>query len=391
VLAAGWADTEELRTAPAMIEVYRASLSQGRGDVARSAAHARAALGLARPGDHLVRGAALGFLGLAAWVTGDVRQALPTFERSVAELRAAGSHVDALDATIVLADMWVTAGRPHRARLLLEQALRTATAHGEPYPRATADLHTSLAELALDRGDPAAAEAGLATAARLAERGSITENRHRRPAVTARLRAAHGDHASALALLDEAAAEYLPGCQPDLRPIPAMRARVHVAMGDLGAARAWAAGAGVDLADAAEFAREYEHLTLVRLHLAAAGEDADPDVPSQVDDLLQRLETAAVADARHGCLPEIRRLRAAIRSPGTSPGPAERLSAREHEVLDLLATELTGPQIARELYVSLNTLRTHTRRIFTKLDVHTRAAAVRRARDLALLGRAPAG
>jgi LuxR family maltose regulon positive regulatory protein len=36
--------------------------------------------------------------------------------------------------------------------------------------------------------------------------------------------------------------------------------------------------------------------------------------------------------------------------------------------------------------VSLNTLRTHTKRIFTKLDVRTRAAAVRRARDLGLLG-----
>ena len=46
---------------------------------------------------------------------------------------------------------------------------------------------------------------------------------------------------------------------------------------------------------------------------------------------------------------------------------------------------LTGPQIARELYVSLNTLRTHTKRIFTKLDANTRAAAVRRAREQGLI------
>ena len=46
------------------------------------------------------------------------------------------------------------------------------------------------------------------------------------------------------------------------------------------------------------------------------------------------------------------------------------LSQRELEVLRLLDSELTGPQIARELYVSLNTLRTHTKRIFTKLDVN---------------------
>ena len=61
------------------------------------------------------------------------------------------------------------------------------------------------------------------------------------------------------------------------------------------------------------------------------------------------------------------------------------LSERELEVLRLLATDLTGPEIARHLFVSVNTLRTHTRHIFTKLDVNTRPAAVRRASDLGLL------
>jgi LuxR family maltose regulon positive regulatory protein len=61
------------------------------------------------------------------------------------------------------------------------------------------------------------------------------------------------------------------------------------------------------------------------------------------------------------------------------------LSQRELEVLRLLDSDLTGPEIARELYVSVNTLRTHTKRIFTKLDVTTRAAAVRRAHERGLL------
>jgi LuxR family maltose regulon positive regulatory protein len=55
------------------------------------------------------------------------------------------------------------------------------------------------------------------------------------------------------------------------------------------------------------------------------------------------------------------------------------------EVLRLLATELTGPQIAGRLFVSVNTLRTHTRHIFTTLDVTTRAGAVRRGGELRLL------
>ena len=65
--------------------------------------------------------------------------------------------------------------------------------------------------------------------------------------------------------------------------------------------------------------------------------------------------------------------------------PAEALSGRELQVLRLLDSGLTGPQIARELFVTLNTLRSHTKRIFTKLDVTTRRAAVLRAHERGLL------
>jgi LuxR family maltose regulon positive regulatory protein len=64
---------------------------------------------------------------------------------------------------------------------------------------------------------------------------------------------------------------------------------------------------------------------------------------------------------------------------------AEGLSQREVEVLRLLATARSGPEIARELFVTVNTLRTHTKHIFSKLDVNTRRAAVIRAADLGLL------
>ncbi|MBF6611896.1 MAG: helix-turn-helix transcriptional regulator [Chloroflexi bacterium] len=65
-------------------------------------------------------------------------------------------------------------------------------------------------------------------------------------------------------------------------------------------------------------------------------------------------------------------------------GSIEPLSERELEVLRLLRTELTGPEIARELTVSLHTVRTHTSNIYSKLGVDKRQAAVRRAEDLGL-------
>ena len=63
----------------------------------------------------------------------------------------------------------------------------------------------------------------------------------------------------------------------------------------------------------------------------------------------------------------------------------EPLSSRERDVLRLLDTELNGPDIARELVVSLNTVRTHTKNLYMKLGVTSRRAAVRRARELDLL------
>ena len=71
--------------------------------------------------------------------------------------------------------------------------------------------------------------------------------------------------------------------------------------------------------------------------------------------------------------------------PAKTQGLVVALSGRELEVIRLLASELSGPLIARELMVSLNTMRTHTKSIYMKLGVNTRRAAVRRAQELSLL------
>ena len=76
-------------------------------------------------------------------------------------------------------------------------------------------------------------------------------------------------------------------------------------------------------------------------------------------------------------------------APRRSLGLVEPLSERELDVLRLLATDLDGPDIARQLFVSVNTMRTHTKSIYAKLGVNSRRAAVRRAEELGLLSRTP--
>ena len=74
-----------------------------------------------------------------------------------------------------------------------------------------------------------------------------------------------------------------------------------------------------------------------------------------------------------------------VRPPAAPRPPLEPLRQSELRVLRYLPTNLTAPEIATELYVSLNTVKTHTRNLDTKLGTHHRAEAVARARALGLL------
>jgi LuxR family maltose regulon positive regulatory protein len=112
---------------------------------------------------------------------------------------------------------------------------------------------------------------------------------------------------------------------------------------------------------------------LIRL-VSRVGEAGQPRIHTLVKRLLRASHAAGLLEG-----PD---------TSGWAPvGPAVEaaLSEREVEVLRLLATELSGPEIAGRLFVSVNTLRTHTKHIFTKLGVNTRRAAVHRAGDLGLL------
>ena len=218
--SAPWADTDDLHTLPATIAVHRAAIAQAHGDVAGTVAQARRALELAGPDDHLARGGASGFLGLAAWAQGDVAGALATFTEAVASLHAAGNLVDELTSTVVLADLCIADGRPAEARRLYEQALAVAVAQGEPVARATATLHVGLGEMECEAGDLVAARQHLGEATVLAERAPMTESLYRWFVAMSRVAVADGDLPAAVALLTEAEATLSAGVLPGRSPDP---------------------------------------------------------------------------------------------------------------------------------------------------------------------------
>src|SRR6266581_2873213 len=146
-------DEAEFRRLPGSIAVYRAGQAQALGDVANTMKYARRALDLVPEDDHLGRGSAAGFLGLAYWTSGDLEAAHRSYAECMALVQRGGYFSDALGCTIALADIRIAQGRLHEAMSTYEQALQEALGQGEPVLRGTADMYVGLSELHCEQND----------------------------------------------------------------------------------------------------------------------------------------------------------------------------------------------------------------------------------------------
>ncbi|MFY9775055.1 MAG: LuxR C-terminal-related transcriptional regulator [Trebonia sp.] len=429
--------------------MYRAAQALARGDGPGTVRHARRARELSPADEHLGRASAAALMGLASWASGDLEAGYSGYAECMAGLRRAGYIADTFGCAIALADIRRTQGRLGEAMRTYEQALQRALQQGGAVLRGTADMYVGMSEVYRERDDLHAATQQLLRSQELGEHIGLPQNRYRWRVAMARIREAEGDLGGALDLLNEAERLYVGDFFPNVRPVPALRARVRIAQGELGEALGWARERGLSVADDLSYLREFEHITLARVLLAGyTAERAERSI-QEATRLLERLLRAAEEGQRTGSVIEIlalqalayqarddipaalaslrravtlaepegyvrifadegpamasllrafskqgtarnyvRRLLAAVtKTEDATPagqGLIEPLSERELDVLRLLGTDLGGPDIARELVVSLNTVRTHTKNIYAKLDVNNRRAAVRRARELGL-------
>jgi len=447
------ADDVQFRSLPASIATARAYRSLASGNVPDTVKYARQALDLVPEDDQTRYIQATSLLGLAQYANGELAAAERSLADFTAYLRKIGDVQTLIGITFLLCDIRVGLGRLHEAESGYQQAIGLASSQGEPMPFGTADLYRGLAELAIEWGDLQAAAQHLLTARKLGEQSTLPGWPHRLCVSQARLLEARGEPAGALALLEEAERVYVRSPLPDVRPLPALKARIAIKLGRPVEPLGWARAQAIAVDDELRYMREFEHITLARLLIARAGVDGDRRAALS---LLARLLQAAEEGGRNGSVIEILILQAlaqqaqgnqtqaqgaleralALAEPegyvwafvnegealrrliekqtrhqgrplsgyadrllaafaGPAPAPRseraplkaegiEPLSERELEVLRLLRSELSGPEIARELTISLNTLRTHTKNIYGRLGVNSRRAAVRRAEELGL-------
>lgn len=432
-------DQHTLPVLEARIALGRGYLAMAARDPEATVKFANRALAGVRPGEHHWRGTPVALLGLAHWIRGELGEAETYHAEAVAEFERAGDTGLAITSAYHHAELLRACGHLSQAIRRLESSVRFIAGQRNGASRGVANLHLGLSELYCERNDLESAEREIETAQRVGVYPPRTP--FRLCLARAHLLQCRGDFVSAIEQLDEAERLQVRGAVPDYRPVAAWRVRLFIAQENLTEAEQWARQVGVSAADELRYDREYEHITLARLLLARS----DP----QARKLLERLLEDALLGQRHGTAIEIRVLlaralwsdrdRAAAMdvlgaaltaaapesyarvvldegdaitpllqaardsgrndyaralldtgarehelTPAASLGP-ESLTEREREVLRLLSTELSGPEIADAMVVSLNTMRTHTKNVYGKLGVSTRRAAIRRAQELGIL------
>jgi LuxR family maltose regulon positive regulatory protein len=301
---------EAFHRLPGEIAIARAALALARGDVPGTVSYARRALDLAPEDDHLTRGGAAGFLGLASWTSGDLETAHQTYAAGMASLQEAGNTSDAINGAITLAAIRMAQGRLRQAMRTYEQALQLATEQGDPVMRGTADVYVGISELHRERNDLDAATQHLLRSKEQGEHTGFPPYPYRWRVAMAQILEAQGDLDGALALLREAERLYVIDFSPNVRPVPALRAGVWVKQGRLDEALDWAREQGLSAEDDLSYLREFEHITLARALLARYDDDREERFVFEAHGLLERLLQAAEEGRRMGSEIEILVLRA---------------------------------------------------------------------------------
>ncbi|MGH3163771.1 MAG: LuxR C-terminal-related transcriptional regulator, partial [Streptosporangiaceae bacterium] len=420
---------------PALTALNRSYLAQLHGDAEATAAFATQTLAESKSEERALSATAQGFLAVAEWLRGRLTEAERALASSIAEWRESGQLTLIAWGWYELVLIQLAQGRLDAAALTCEQALGSLLTAGRPVP-AAGPSYAVLAEIAYQRDELDVALRHATEGIALCRQFVYTPPLASGLATLAMIRQATGNPAGALEAITEAE-RASPGPAGLLNPVPAQRARLLLAQGDLAAAARFPQENGLGPDDEPDYARESAHLVLARILLAqgrpglalalldrlyaaakaqqrgdslvetgallalaraATGDEAGavaalaealllacpqgyvrifadegPPMAALLGKLIAAQRTGAGFQAAAGVpLGYLARLRRALDTGQTAPDPGlsgliDPLTAREHEVLTMLAAGRSNQAIARELVVTLDTVKKHVGHVLGKL------------------------
>ncbi|WP_239615364.1 LuxR C-terminal-related transcriptional regulator [Cohnella mopanensis] len=416
------------------IASIRATLAVSQHEADIILTQSRRALEYLHPDNVPIRTATTWTLGYAYHLKGDRTAAIQAYSKAIDTSQTIGHHIITLMASIGLGNIQEADNQLHLAtqtyREVLQRAgdsplplvceahlglarilyewndLDAAEHHGQHSIRLARLLeHTDrfvageefLARLTLARGDAAGAAANIARSSHFAIQHNFV---HRIPEVVATevLTLLRQGNLTAAAQLAQA------------HDLPLIQARVHLAHGDTSTALAML-GIIREQMEAKDWKNERLKVMVLQAVTLCAHGDMDKAVQLLGDALTMaepggfirifvdegdRMSMLLTEASAHGKMPDyIGKLLAVLesekpRTEGESPLLSvlpliEPLSGRELEILQLIAQGLSNSEICERLYIALDTVKGHNRRIYGKLQVQRRTEAVARARELGLL------
>ncbi len=437
-------EKEQFRTLPARIAFARAYNAQTQNRFDDVVRYVETALDIIPHEDQYMQAQASSILSTTYWASGELDKSFELMSNWVNAAQQAGNIVFAVAASFGKADILITQGRLRDAMQVYQTALSLAAEHGAE--QHTAHHHLGLGLLHHEMGEDEPAAHHLQKAFELGRQTTIVDWMYRKSLAQAYLKESEGDLHSALELLNDAQRFYVRTPIPNLRPVEAMQARIHIKQNHLNKAQAWAHQSGLSLQDNPIFLNEFGHLTLARIVLAENQNDqhfqtmlqmlesllkqaeSQNRLRSRIDILITQALAFSAKDSTKAVAaleqvltlaePEgylrlfvdegkpmaellskfkssklqqyANRILAAL-TPSIHPSSfsiqplIDPLSERELEVLHLIAQGLSNQEITQKLVVALSTVKGHNLRIFAKLQAKSRTEAVARARELGLL------
>lgn len=421
------------------ITAARAMLACVRGDVPRIIELGTDALSRLPHDQSAARCLIIFDLGIAYWLKGDMARALAYFDEAIALGTETKNYFIALVAMGYVADIRILYGNLEEAARISRMAIARAAEWGAGIPLpASSYAHMSLAKILYHRNELDAAMHHALRGIELSTEGSeTTVDLMAFPALALLSRLEPMPGAIREALERTRRITFASGNPFIVSLAQAWMARLALLQGDTASAGRWADSSGIELQAVPDACCEAAYLTLVRVHLARGQTDSLPEAleavrrraqdEGRIGSLIEILALQALAlRVQHRTEEALDRIRQALslaepqgfvrvfvdegapmqellslaRSrglsqsyasdllkafPTPSPPSTAGLSAREIEVLKLIAAGASNRDIAERLFLSIGTVKKHTDNIYSKLGAHRRTLAISRARELGLM------